>query len=59
MARLNLALLALFERTISEYRGTARLLRSTGAVVAWANAAPAKLVVLLWQVEQSRPLVAT
>jgi hypothetical protein len=25
----------------------------------WTNAAPAKLLVLLWQVEQSWPLVAT
>jgi len=25
----------------------------------WVKAAPAKLVVLLWQVEQSAPLVAT
>jgi len=29
------------------------------SVAAWTKAAPAKLVVLLWQVEQSWPLVAT
>jgi len=29
------------------------------SVAACANAAPAKLVVLLWQVEQSRPAVGT
>jgi hypothetical protein len=29
------------------------------SVAAWTNAAPAKLVVLLWQAEQSLPFVAT
>jgi hypothetical protein len=33
----NVALLALYRRTISDYRRAAQTLRSTGAVVAWAN----------------------